>query len=262
MGMPVTSVIVRSGLNVAVGAESRLPALVQSGFVFGSIAFASSTISMIPQPALSGMLIATGARMLYPSEFNYCYSVDKFTTLPFFTTIAGMLSMGIAEGIGIGWATALGLAVKNNMQLQVKMKVYQISGDFASTGKLAPDAVSRETTTVSAAHHPDRGALLIKPTSTVWQVKGPINFMSMFEIDNMVDDIEGRSNAEDPVVLDMRHVTSLDFTGVEELVDRVIEAADGAPINMVYHRDDLNKVLNKVDKKQRISHFSSIEVTE
>merc|ERR1712224_382659 len=53
MGMPVTSVIARSSLNVRVGAQSRLPALVQSGFVFGSIAFMSSSISMIPMPALS-----------------------------------------------------------------------------------------------------------------------------------------------------------------------------------------------------------------
>ena len=137
MGMPVTSVIARSGLNLKAGAETRLPALIQSGFVFGSIAFASSTIAMIPMPALSGMLIKTGANMLYPPEFNYCYSVDNTTTLPFFTTVAGMLSMGLAEGISMGCATALALAVHKNMQLQVKMQVHETSGDFAVTAKMA-----------------------------------------------------------------------------------------------------------------------------
>ncbi len=71
-GMPVTSVIARSGLNVKLHAETRLPALVQAGFVFGSVVFFSDTISTIPMPALSGMLITTGLGMLNPVEFKHC----------------------------------------------------------------------------------------------------------------------------------------------------------------------------------------------
>lgn len=53
-GMPVTSVIARSSLNVKLNAETRLPALVQAGFVFGSVVFFSESIATIPMPALSG----------------------------------------------------------------------------------------------------------------------------------------------------------------------------------------------------------------
>jgi len=260
LGMPVTSVIARSGLNVKAGAQTRLPAIIQSGFVFGSIVFASSTIAMIPMPALSGMLIKTGASMLYPPEFNYCYSVDNTTTLPFFTTVAGMLTMGLAEGVGVGCVTAVGLAVHKNMKLQVKMQVDEATGDDAVSGKniTIPTMVCERPgvkTTVL-------GALQVKPTSTVWQVKGPVNFMSMFEIDSLVEEIRDRKKPESPIVLDMRYVTSLDFTGMEELVDRVIEAADGTPVHMVTSRVDINNVMNRIDKDQYVSRFCSMELIE
>jgi MFS superfamily sulfate permease-like transporter len=215
---------------------------------------------MIPMPALSGMLIKTGASMLYPPEFNYCYSVDNTTTLPFFTTVAGMLSMGLAEGISIGCATAVGLAVHKNMKLQVRMQVDQTRGDEAVTGNVAE--VQTMVCKQPGAKTTKTDTLMVTPTSNVWQVKGPVNFMSMFEIDNLVEDIKDQTNSIDPVVLDMRHVTSLDFTGMEELVVRVIEAADGAPVQMVTRRDDINNVMNKIDKEGEIKRFSSIKLIE
>jgi MFS superfamily sulfate permease-like transporter len=210
-------------------------------------------------PALSGMLIKTGASMLYPPEFNYCYSVDNTTTLPFFTTVAGMLSMGLAEGISLGCATAVGLAVHKNMQLQVRMQVDQTRGDEAVTGNVAEIKMVCKQPGVKTT---ETDTLVVTPSSNVWQVKGPVNFMSMFEIDTLVEDIKEQTNSKDPVVLDMRHVTSLDFTGMEELVVRVIEAAAGAPVQMVTRRDDINNVMNKIDKEGGIKRFSSIELIE
>lgn len=252
MGMPVTSVIARSGLNLRSGAETRLPALIQSGFVFSSIAFASETIAMVPMPALSGMLIVTGGNMLYPSEFNYCYSVDKFTTLPFFTTVAGMLSMGLAEGIGIGCATALGLAVHKNMQLNIQLTVEQTTGDNIYGYNEALECSKT------------KGSLLINPKSTVWQLRGPINFVSMFEIDSLTQDVkEERGESDNAVVLDMHNITTLDFTGVEELAIRMLEVADDhAPVQMTNCSPTLLHVLNRVDPNHRISRSSSVLAEE
>ena len=53
-GMPVTAVIARSSLNIKLKAHSRLPALVQSAFVFGSLALYSDVISTVPVSALAG----------------------------------------------------------------------------------------------------------------------------------------------------------------------------------------------------------------
>ena len=198
MGMPVTSVIARSGLNVRLNAATRLPSLVQSGFVFSSVVFMSSTIAMIPMPALSGMLITTGMGMLNPAELKHCMAVQKNDVIPFATTVAGMLAFGLAEGIGIGCLSALAL-----------------NHDY---GRLAVREVPMPqldtTTNNHSAHEP----------TTIWKLQGPINFTSMFEIDRLmqrIQDEQERHQAADQkstIVLDAGGVTSVEFSGVEELI--------------------------------------------
>lgn len=230
MGMPVTSVIARSGLNVRLNASTRLPALVQAGFVFSSVAFMGSSIAMIPMPALSGVLITTGIGMLNPAEFKHCYAVQKMDAIPFATTVAGMLSFGLAEGIGIGCATAVALEF-HNAQYSTKMTRFQ----------------------VDEQRHPE-----VKTNdheTTVWKIKGPINFVSMFEIDDMILRIQNRDEvlADDPIVLDMKDVTTLEFTGVEEFCNRLIEVADGAPIEMLHCSDALHAALDQCDPSRQIA---------
>jgi MFS superfamily sulfate permease-like transporter len=218
LGMPVTSVIARSGLNARLNAATRLPALIQAGFVFGSVVFFSETIAMIPMPALSGMLITTGCGMLNPAEFKHCYAVQKIDTIPFLATIGGMISLGLAEGIGIGCATALSLNYQNwnpNSQTTTSMlqaleapsifhrgsKVQDETKDTigiwnSSLGKWsAPDDTSSKAVRAHEAHmyhttspvatFQDEGGEQFKmdfSNSAIWHLNGPINFISMFEI--------------------------------------------------------------------------------
>jgi len=241
MGMPVTSVIARSGLNVRLNAESRLPALIQAAFVFSSVVFFSDKISSIPMPALSGMLITTGLGMLDPTEFKHCYAVSKLDTVPFLATIAGMVSFGLAEGIGIGCASAVMLHYQHNMP---KMNVEEKTGMPLMDGHVH-------------AHL----------TGSIWHVDGPINFISMFEIDEMIRNIgEQRLTAgatkEHPIVLDVHDVSAVEFTGVEELVNRLIETAEGAPIRIVNCTTEMHTALDQCDPKQQLLRFSKEEPEE
>ncbi len=70
-----------------------------------------------------------------------------------------------------------------------------------------------------------------RPTkSTIgWQLKGPINFGSMFKIDDLIHRIEEMKADEKVIVLDMQETTAVEFTGVEELVNRLVEVADQNP---------------------------------
>jgi len=297
MGMPVTSVIARSSLNARLNASSRLPALVQSGFVFTSVVFMSSTIAMIPMPALSGVLLTTGMGMLNPSEFKHCYAVQKSDVIPFAATIGGMVSMGLAEGIGIGCVTAFGMnlyqsyqtnasATSHGAQKQTKMKAFELiqlpieeskNKDVddamiwqARCGTQLPmqlDArgmhtmVASKSSTEKTFSDSDDAKMMqmIDPAkNTVWQLNGPVNFLSMFEIDNMIKKIEGEDFTE-AIVLDMQGVTMVEFTGVEELVTRLIEASDdhgGVPIQMVNLTDDIEKALDQCDTTGRIARVS------
>jgi len=291
MGMPVTSVIARSSLNARSNAQTRLPAIIQSGFVFSTVVFMSSTIALIPMPALSGILITTGMGMLNPSEFKHCYAVQKSDAIPFIATIGGMVSMGLAEGIGIGCATAVGMnmyqtyqtnaaATSSGAQTDTKMKAFELIQKSnlkdddamiwqARCGTQLPmqlDArgmhtmVSSATSEKTFSDSNDAKTIQMMDTSknTVWHLNGPINFLSMFEIDNMIKKIEGQDSTE-AIVLDMQGVTMVEFTGVEELTTRLIEASDdhgGVPIQMVNLTEDIETALDQCDTTGRITRVS------
>merc|ERR1712113_591943 len=122
--------------------------------------------------------------MLYPAEFKHCYAVQKADVVPFVTTIGGMIAFGLAEGIGIGCVSAVALNKYITLETFGKMKV----SSEESSSSVVVDA----------------------PKSIVWKVDGPINFVSMFEIDELMKKIRTSKAGDDsPIVLDMQGVTSL-----------------------------------------------------
>lgn len=282
MGMPVTSVIARSGLNVRLNAESRLPALVQSAFVFSSVVFLADKIAMIPMPALSGMLITTGLGMLNPAEFKHCYAVQKNDVIPFLATIGGMVSCGLAEGIGVGCVSALALNYNSWAVGKAKMQFQEVQN--VPMPQLHPTASLRLDGGSALSHHLGHWNKVVNMhlhdrtmhteanlhvvdryhNGTVWQLDGPINFISMFEIDNMMRRIKEQRTTEStriPLVMDMRGVTSLEFTGIEELVNRLVETADGATIKMINCNSDVLNAMDQCDPRQHIIRFPLVDKT-
>ena len=166
--------------------------------------------------------------MLNPAEFKHCYAVQKLDTVPFLTTVAGMISFGLAEGIGIGCVSAIALHYgPYQTSLGTKTSRLQVKQPEEAD---VNDNVAR------------------------YQLYGPINFLSMFEIDRMMKGLDGRQLQApvDQVVLDMEGVTSLEFTGVEELTVRVLEASRGTPVQMINCNQALMDALDQCDPKQEI----------
>jgi len=284
MGMPVTSVIARSSLNVRLNAETRLPALVQSAFVFSSVVFMSDKISMVPMPALSGVLITTGLGMLNPQEFQHSYAVQKTeTVVPFATTIGGMISFGLAEGIGMGCASALAMNMYGAWTSPQETMFRMQAHEFVESPAVAASSSSPSndgSTMKWQLHAPDMSHTQLRearsihtmttlpesvdpPTdrSSVWKITGPLNFLSMFEIDNMMRRIKEHNKCEhaplDAIVLDMEGITNLEFTGVEEFVTRLTEVADGTPIKMINCREDVRDAFDHCNPSQEILYYSS-----
>ena len=93
-------------------------------------------------------------------------------------------------------------------------------------------------------------------TNAVWQLDGPINFVSMFAIDNMIQDLQATMGDKQTVVVDMAKVTNLEFTGMEELVTRLIET--DLQIKMVNCNEAVQQALDQCDPKQQIQRFATL----
>jgi len=242
MGMPVTAVIARSSLNVKLKANTRLPSLVQAGFVFSSVAFFSDYMATVPMAALSGVLITSGISMLNPPELKHCLSVDRRDMLPYLATTAGMLTVGMAEGIGLGCVTAGAMALVPLLSA-ARMRFRPVV--------FAPDATER-------LHLTDKHGqqLQIEPATPLWQLAGPLNFLSMLSIDELAGQIEKR---EGDVIVDMQHVESVEFTGGEELINRLIEAAGDRKVHLVNCSEQLEAALNECDLHNKTIIYATLK---
>jgi MFS superfamily sulfate permease-like transporter len=110
-GLPVTSVIVRSGANVAAGGRERLSAVVHGTLLLVALLVAGGLLNRIPLACLAAVLIQVGLNLCKPSTFRAQYRLGLGQFLPFMLTIVAVLYFdllkGVLVGIGIGIFFAL-----------------------------------------------------------------------------------------------------------------------------------------------------------
>ena len=104
-GMPVTGVIVRSGVNVQSGAKTRLSAMVHAVVLAGCVLYMSEYIARIPLAALAGLLCVVGMRLIEVSTLVHLARTERMQAAAFVITAAGTVSghlmMGLVAGLVI-----------------------------------------------------------------------------------------------------------------------------------------------------------------
>jgi sulfate permease, SulP family len=101
-GMPVSGVIVRSGVNVQSGARSRLSTIFHAVFLTASVLYLGNYISHVPLAALGGLLCVVGWRLVELNEFVHLAKTHRFDALAFAVTAAGTLSGHLMTGLVAG----------------------------------------------------------------------------------------------------------------------------------------------------------------
>ncbi len=109
-GMPVSGVVVRSGVNAQSGGKTRLGTLTHSVALGAAVLLAAQHISRIPLPALAGLLCVVGIRLIEVSEFQHLLRHRKVEALAFAAatagTVSGHLMLGLAAGVAISLTNA------------------------------------------------------------------------------------------------------------------------------------------------------------
>jgi MFS superfamily sulfate permease-like transporter len=105
-GLPVTSVVVRTSVNMNSGAKTKLSTIMHGVFLLLSVAFIPSVIRLIPLSALAAILIYTGYKLAKPAIFKELYKKGLDQFIPFAVTVLAIiftdLLIGILIGIGVG----------------------------------------------------------------------------------------------------------------------------------------------------------------
>ncbi|MDT9684831.1 bifunctional SulP family inorganic anion transporter/carbonic anhydrase [Streptomyces sp. TRM76323] len=108
-GLPITGVAVRSSANVASGAVSRNSTMLHGFWVVLATLLLVPVLELIPLPALAALVMVVGIQMVNITH------VRKIThhreVLVYAATVAGVVLLGVLEGVAIGIAVATGTAL-------------------------------------------------------------------------------------------------------------------------------------------------------
>ncbi len=106
-GLPVTSVVVRTSVNINAGAKTKLSVILHAILLGISVLLFPKAISLIPNASLAAILIYTGYKMAKPAiVMEHLYAgIEEFA--PFLVTIIGMLFFNLLVGVFAGFSVAV-----------------------------------------------------------------------------------------------------------------------------------------------------------
>lgn len=119
-GLPVTSVIIRSSVNIQTGGRTRLATIVHGALLLVCVATIPAMLNRIPLSALAAILLITGFKLASPALFREMWGQGRAQFLPFVVTLTSIVLTDLLIGILIGLAVATAFILYSNMQRPIR----------------------------------------------------------------------------------------------------------------------------------------------
>ncbi|MCX5207331.1 bifunctional SulP family inorganic anion transporter/carbonic anhydrase [Streptomyces sp. NBC_00237] len=108
-GLPISGGAVRSTANVRTGAVSRASTVLHGVWVLGACALLVGVLEWIPLAALAALVMMVGIQMVSFAHIRNVHRHREF--LVYVTTVAGVVVLGVLEGVALGIAVAVAVAM-------------------------------------------------------------------------------------------------------------------------------------------------------
>ena len=130
-GLPITSVIVRSSVNINAGVKTKLSTIWHGMLILGSVTLVPGWLNEIPLAALAAILLVTGLKLASPQLFRQMWREGRTQFLPFVGTVIAIVLTDLLKGILIGLAIALAFILYSNFRRpQRKIMEKHVAGDL------------------------------------------------------------------------------------------------------------------------------------
>lgn len=167
-GLPVTSVIVRSSVNIGAGVETKLSTIFHGLLLLISVALLPTWLNRIPLSCLAAILLVTGFKLASPRLMKQMWSEGFYQFTPFIATVVAIVFTDLLVGVLIGLGVALAFILKSNFRRPLRKIVERHIGGDVMHIELADQvsflnraALSRELDGI-----PRGGHVLLDATST------------------------------------------------------------------------------------------------
>ncbi|KAB8184848.1 SulP family inorganic anion transporter [Microbispora catharanthi] len=119
-GLPVAGVVVRTTTNARAGARSRWSTVLHGVWVLLFTTAFAWMIALIPLEALAALLLFIGVQMV---NLGHVRNLRSHREMPvYFVTMAGVVLIGLAEGVAIGLGLAALLALRRLAWVSVDVR--------------------------------------------------------------------------------------------------------------------------------------------
>ena len=115
-GIPVTSVIVRSSVNINAGGQTKLATIVHGLLLLVSVTFLPVWLNLIPLSCLAAILLVTGLKLASPTLVRQMWHEGRYQFAPFALTVVSIVLTDLLIGIGIGLAISLTFILASNLR--------------------------------------------------------------------------------------------------------------------------------------------------
>lgn len=113
-GIAITSVIVRSSVNIEAGGQTKLSTIIHGLLLLVSVLFLSSVINLIPLASLAAILLVVGYKLASISVFKSLYKRGWNQFLPFVLTVVFIVLTDVLTGVLIGSALSIFFLLRSN----------------------------------------------------------------------------------------------------------------------------------------------------
>jgi len=118
-GIPITSVIVRTSVNIQAGSKTKFSTILHGAFILLSVCFIPATLNKIPLACLATILIYTGYKLTNPAIYVKIYRQGADRFIPFIVTLIGIVAFNFLAGILVGLFVSLFYILKSNSQVRL-----------------------------------------------------------------------------------------------------------------------------------------------
>lgn len=117
--IPITSVIIRTSVNIQAGSKTKMSAILHGVFILFTVFLIPDALNKIPLSSLAAILIYTGYKLTKPSIYLSIYRQGWDRFIPFLTTVIGIIYFNLLFGILFGLVVSLFYILKSNSQMRI-----------------------------------------------------------------------------------------------------------------------------------------------
>ena len=119
-GIPITSVIIRSSVNISAGGQTKIAAIFHGLLMLVCVMFLPLWLNQIPLSCLAAILLVTGIKLASPSLFKKMRNEGWHQFIPFVVTVVSIVLTDLLIGILIGLAISISFILHSNMRRPIR----------------------------------------------------------------------------------------------------------------------------------------------